>query len=62
MEFTTDELMWVNNALNEVLGGSYAIPDWEFPTLMGGSREEVLALLARVSDEVGARRRAEPQT
>ena len=62
MEFNTEELGWINNALNEVLGGAYAIPDWEFSTLMGGSRQEVRALLARVNDEVSTRRRAEPQT
>lgn len=62
MELSADELTWVNNALAAVLGGPYAIPEWEFSSLMGGSRDEVRALLSRLHDEVGARRRAEPQT
>ena len=62
MELTTDELTWVNNALAAVLGGPYAVPEWEFSSLIGGSPDEVRALLARVHDEVGSRRRAEPQT
>jgi hypothetical protein len=62
MELSTDELTWVNNSLAAVLGGPYAIPDWEFSSLMGGSRDEVRALLTRVHQEVGSRRRAEPQT
>ena len=62
MELSTDELLWVNNALAAVLGGPYAIPEWEFSSLLGGSPDQVRALLDRVHDEVGSRGRAEPQT
>ncbi|SFH91171.1 hypothetical protein SAMN05216561_103118 [Nocardioides psychrotolerans] len=30
MDFTRDEMVWMNNALNEVIGGPEAIEDWEF--------------------------------
>lgn len=62
MELTTDELIWINNALAAVVGGPYAVPEWEFSSLIGGSPDEVRDVLARVNDEVGTRRRAEPQT
>jgi hypothetical protein len=61
MDFSRDELLWINNALNEVLGGPQAIEEWEFHTRIGGDRDEVRALLARVNDEVSALRRADPE-
>ena len=61
VDLSRDELLWINNALNEVLGGATAIPEWEFHTLIGGTRDEVRALLRKVNDEVGAQRRAEPE-
>lgn len=60
MDFSRDELVWINNALAEVIGGPDAIEDWEFHTRIGGDRDEVRALLQRVHDEVGALRRADP--
>ena len=50
VEFSRDELVWVNNALNEVLHGPDAINESEFGVRMGGSRGEVKALLHRISD------------
>lgn len=61
MDFTRDELVWINNALNEVLTGGPAIEDWEFQTRIGGDRDEVRGLLRRVHDEVDALRRADPE-
>lgn len=45
VRFTPDELMLVNNALNEVSNG-LGIPDWEFGTRLGATRESSRALLA----------------
>lgn len=61
MDLSRDELVWINNALAEVLGGPEAIEDWEFHTRIGGERDEVRALLQKVNDEVGALRRANPE-
>lgn len=60
MDFSRDELVWINNALNEVLGGPEAIEEWEFHTGIGGHKDEVRALLRRVHEEVSALRRADP--
>jgi len=62
MHFTRDELVWINNALSEVLGGASAIEEWEFHTLIGGDRTQVRALLQRIHDEVGVIRRADPES
>lgn len=61
MDFSRDELLWINSALNNVLGGPYAIEDWEFHSLMGGDRDEVRALLQKVNDRVGELRREDPE-
>ena len=61
MEFSRDELLWINNALAEVLGGPEAIEEWEFHTRIGGDRDEVRDLHQKVNDEVGALRRADPE-
>lgn len=61
MDFTRDELVWLNNALNEVLNGPQVIEDWEFHSRMGGTRDEVRALLRKVNDRVGELRRADPE-
>ena len=61
VDFTRDELVWLNNALNEVLNGPTAIEDWEFHARMGGTRDEVVALLRKVNDRVGELRRADPE-
>jgi hypothetical protein len=47
LRLTTDELVWLNNALNEVCNG-IAIDDAAFSTRLGGSRHELKALLARI--------------
>lgn len=60
MDFTRDELLWVNNALNEVLGGPQAIDEWEFHSRMGGTGDEVRALLRKVNNWVGELKRADP--
>lgn len=60
MDFTREELAWINNALNEVLHGPEAIEEWEFQTRMGATREEVAALLERINDRVGELKRADP--
>jgi hypothetical protein len=60
VDLNRDELLWINNALAEVLGGPEAIEEWEFHTRIGGDRDEVRALHQRVNDEVGALRRADP--
>lgn len=59
MDFSRDELLWINNALNEVLNGPEAIDEWEFHARMGGDRDQVNALLRKVNDEVSAVRRAD---
>ena len=61
MDFTRDELLWVNNALNEVLNGPEAIEEWEFHTRMGGERDQVRALLHKVSEQLDSPRRADPE-
>lgn len=61
MDFTREELLWINNALNEVLSGPEAIEEWEFHTRMGGDKDQVRALHQRVNAEVSALRRADPE-
>jgi hypothetical protein len=60
MDLTRDELLWINNALSEVLGGPEAIDEWEFHSRMGRTRDEVLALLRKVNNWVGELKRADP--
>jgi hypothetical protein len=47
LRLSDDELVWLNNALNEVCNG-VTIDDSEFSTRLGGSRQELRALLARI--------------
>jgi hypothetical protein len=47
LALSPDEALILNNALNEVCNG-VDIEDWEFPTRLGGDREEARALLVRV--------------
>jgi hypothetical protein len=56
VELTRDELIWINNALNEVLNGPDAINEREFSTRMGGGRDEIKSLLSRLHEEVGRTR------
>jgi hypothetical protein len=50
VNMSREELGIINNALNEVLRGSYAIDHVEFGTLMGVTRDEAKALLRQVHD------------
>ena len=52
MDLNPAELRLVNNALNEVLNGPEAIPEWEFDTRMGSSRDEAEVLLRRIREAV----------
>lgn len=61
MDFNRDELVWVNNALTEVLSGPEAIEEWEFHTRIGASRNDVESLLRKVRDAIDALRRADPE-
>ena len=61
MDFSRDELLWINNALAQVLWGPEAFDEWEFHSRIGGEREEVRTLLQKVTDEVDALRRADPE-
>ncbi len=45
VNLSNDELILINNALNEACD---AFEDGEFETLMGGTRAEALALLAKI--------------
>jgi hypothetical protein len=60
MELSRDELLWISNALNEVLHGPDAIEEWEFHSRVGGERDEVRALLRTVNDQVRELQRADP--
>ena len=48
LDFNTDELRAINNALNEVLHGPDAIEDPEFETRMGVTRAEAEQMLERI--------------
>jgi hypothetical protein len=52
LEFTKEELILINNALNEITGGAYALPDVEFQTLTGSTKAEALELLKKVSEAI----------
>jgi hypothetical protein len=47
VRLSRDGLRLLNNGLNEVLNGVH-IPDWEFATRLGATREESRALLAEI--------------
>ena len=59
MELSRDELLWVSNAMNEVLHGPEAIEEWEFHSRIGGQRRHVQALLQKVSDQLDELPRAD---
>ncbi len=48
IEFDKNELTIINNALNEICNGAYALDDTEFGTLIGSSRNEALELLLHI--------------
>jgi hypothetical protein len=50
LELTTNEVVIVSNAINEICNGPEAIEDWEFRTRVGASRSEAEALLQRLSE------------
>jgi hypothetical protein len=60
MELGRDELLWISNALNEVLHGPEAIEEWEFHSRMGGEKLEVEALFTKVSDRMDELLQADP--
>jgi hypothetical protein len=60
MELGRDELLWISNALNEVLHGPEAIEGWEFHSRMGAEKLEVEALLTKVSDRMDELLQADP--
>ena len=47
VEFTLDELDIIQNSLNEICNG-INIPDSEFESRLGASKEEVLSLLEKL--------------
>ena len=51
ISLTSDELLGLTNALNEVCNGAY-IPDSEFETRLGSSRHVLTELLSKLSTEV----------
>jgi hypothetical protein len=57
MELGRDELLWINNALNEILHGPEAIQECEFHSRTGGEKLAVEALLTKVSDRMDELRR-----
>jgi hypothetical protein len=50
VEVSRAELLTINNALNEVLNGPDAIPEWEFQTRMGVTRSDARRLLEGVGE------------
>jgi hypothetical protein len=48
VDLNRDELLWISNALNDVVHGPAALDDWEFHNRIGGERHEVQALLRKV--------------
>ena len=42
------EYLLLNQALNEICGGPEAIPDWEFHTRVGLSKEDALSVLSKL--------------
>lgn len=61
MEFSRNELLWINNALAEVMGGPPAIEASEFHTRIGGDREEARALVLKVHERIAELKRADPE-
>jgi hypothetical protein len=60
MELGRDELLWINNALNEVLHGPEAIQECEFHSRIGGEKARSRALLTEVSDRMDELLQADP--
>ena len=49
LSLAREELVLLNNSLNEITGGAYAIPDSEFQTLTGSTKNQALDLLKKIS-------------
>jgi len=49
VDLSRDELLVAHQALNEVLNGPQAIPDWEFQLRMGVTRDEALGPMRRIA-------------
>jgi hypothetical protein len=47
IDFSTDELVMLNNCLNEICNGVH-IGDWEFQTRVGWPRSEIQVLLDKI--------------
>ncbi len=52
MNYSKDELILLNNALNEILHGPEAIEDWEFQTRIGSTKEEAESLLKKLKEQL----------
>jgi hypothetical protein len=51
IRLTRDELDMANNAINEICNNTPTfIPDWEFQTRLGHTRDRVNELLAEIGD------------
>jgi hypothetical protein len=53
VRLTRAELVTLNNALNEVLHGPEAIPEWEFQTRIGAQSSEARTLLRVLGGALG---------
>lgn len=52
-EFSREELVAINNALNEILHGPDAIEEWEFHARMGITKDEGERLLRKINRLLG---------
>ncbi len=53
IELTTQQLIILSNALNEILNGSDAIEDWEFHTRIGAEKAEATELHKQLQQKLG---------
>ena|SRR5947209_7427214 len=49
VDLSRAELPAAHQALNEILNGPQAIPEWEFQLRMGVTRDEALGLMRRIA-------------
>jgi hypothetical protein len=47
--FSKEELIVINNAINEILNGPNSIEDWEFHSRIGATKEKTKKILQKVS-------------
>jgi hypothetical protein len=52
---STADLVFLNNALNDILNGPDAIEAWEFQMRTGVERSEALELLERIRKQLDAK-------